>query len=402
MLALRDVVIVGATRTPIGKIRGALSSVRPDDLLAKVLQDIVSRTQIPLDDVGEVIAGCANQAGEDNRNVARMALLLAKFPVHIPALTVNRLCSSGLEAIIQATRMIALGEHQVVIASGVESMSRAPWVMGKPTQAYPSGQPEIYDSSLGWRFPNPALARLFPLESMGETGENVAERYEITRQDQDYYALTSHQKAVAARKQGIFKTEICPVVINHGKKDERIISDDEGPRADTSLEQLAQLKPAFRAGGTVTAGNSSSLNDGAAAVLLCSRSYAQAHGLTILASIHSYAAAGVDPRVMGIGPVPATLKALAKIGATAEDIDLVELNEAFAAQSLAVLRQLKIDEAKVNIYGGAIALGHPLGCSGVRIMTTLLTALKEQNRELGLATLCVGVGQGLSIIIKKE
>lgn len=401
MAAARDVVIVSACRTPIAKIRGALSLVRPDDLLALPLKSALERAKIPDLEVGEIFIGCANQAGEDNRNVGRMSSLLAGFSHTIPAVTVNRLCASGLEAIIQAARSIAIGDNQVAIAGGVESMTRAPLVMGKSAGAFASGEPQIFDSSLGWRFKNPKLAAIFPLESMGETGENVAERYEISRADQDAYALASHQKAVAAQKSGFFNEEIVPVSIAQGKGQSLLVDQDEGPRADTTLEKLASLKPAFRENGSVTAGNSSSLNDGAAALVLCSREYATAHGLPILAVLKSWAAAGVEPRFMGIGPVPATQKALEKMKAQAKDLDIIELNEAFASQSLAVIRQLQLPEERVNMHGGAIALGHPLGCSGARIVTTLLSGMKAHNKNLGLATLCVGVGQGLSLIIER-
>lgn len=396
-----EVVIVSACRTPIGKIRGSLSLVRPDDLLALTLKECLKRAQLPAQEIGEIFVGCANQAGEDNRNVARMSSLLAGFPETIPALTVNRLCASGLEAIIQAARAIALGDLHVAIAGGVESMTRAPWVMGKSDSAFPSGEPAIFDSSLGWRFPNPALAKIFPLDPMGVTAENVAEKYRISRADQDEFALHSHQKALAAQQTGLFNGEIVAVPLPQKVGPALIVSLDEGPRADSSLKKLAALTPAFRSDGTVTAGNSSTLNDGAAALLLASREYAEAHGLPILARLRSWASAGVDPRIMGIGPVPATEKALAKIGARVADLDLIELNEAFAAQSLAVIRELSLPESRVNISGGAIALGHPLGCSGARIVTTLLFGMKTRRATLGLASLCVGVGQGLSLIVEK-
>jgi len=402
MAIASDVVIVSACRTPIGKIRGSLATLRPDDLLALVFKESMRRSQIPLSDVGEVFAGCANQAGEDNRNVARMSSLLAEFHQHIPAVTVNRLCASGLEAIIQAARAISLGDYQVAVAGGVESMSRAPLVLAKPASAFASGVPAIFDSSLGWRFPNPALEALFPLESMGETGENVAQEFGISRAEQDNYALASHQKAVKAQKSGFFKDEILEVSVPQSKGAAIVISQDDGPRANTSLAQLSSLKPVFRQPGTVTAGNSSSMNDGAAALVLASREYAHAHGLPVLGVLRSWASVGVDPRFMGIGPVPATQKALAKIKAQAKDLDLIELNEAFASQSLAVIRQLGLAEDKVNRQGGAIALGHPLGCSGARIVTTLLSGMKAHQAQLGLASLCVGVGQGLSLIVERE
>jgi acetyl-CoA acyltransferase len=396
-----DAVIVSACRTPIGKLRGALSSVRPDDLLAHVFREAVKRSGVAENDIDEAFAGCANQAGEDNRNVARMALLLAKLPQKMPAATVNRLCASGLEAIVQASRSIRTQDAQAVLVGGVESMSRAPWVMAKPEMAFPSGPPSVFDTSLGWRFPNAKMQEIFPLESMGETAENVAERYGISRQDQDEFALMSHQKAVQAQKQGAFADEIVEVSIV-SKKETRSVNQDEGPRADTSLEALSKLAPAFRKNGSVTAGNSSTLNDGAAALVMTSRAFADEKGLTILGVIRSSAAAGVDPRIMGIGPVPATQKALSKIGLTTADIDVVEINEAFAAQSLAVMKELRLGADKVNVFGGAIALGHPLGCSGARIVTTLLSALKSRGGRYGLATLCIGVGQGLALVVERE
>jgi len=397
-----DAVIVSACRTPIGKIRGALSYFRPDDLLAIVFKEAVARSGIMSNDFDEAIAGCANQAGEDNRNIARMALLLANLPQKISASTVNRLCASGLEAIVQAARAIRLKEARVVLAGGVENMSRAPWVMGKPEVSFPSGAPSVYDSALGWRFPNPKMAALFPLESMGETAENVAEQFKIARKEQDEFALRSHLNAIMAQNSHFFNKEIVAVRYLQKNGSDLLIDKDEGPRADTSLLKLSALPPVFRKNGTVTAGNSSTLNDGAAALVLTSREFARTHGLKILAKFCSMGAFGVDPRLMGIGPVSSTKIALERAGLRVEDLDVVELNEAFAAQSLAVIKELKIDLAKVNQRGGSIALGHPLGCSGARLMTTLLRVLEDTEGALGLATLCVGVGQGLSVIIERE
>ncbi len=397
---MSDVVVVEALRTPVGRFQGGLSTVRPDDLAAGILRAVTERAGIDPASVDEVILGCANQAGEDNRNVARMATLLAGLPQTVPAATVNRLCASGLEAVIQAARAIRCGDAAMMLAGGVESMSRAPYVQPRGTVAPKSGNITLYDTSLGWRFPNPKMEALFPLEAMGETAENLVERYTLSREDQDAFALRSHQRAIAAQQSGAFDREIVPVEIPGPKGAATVVSQDEGPRADSSLAALAKLKPAFRAGGSVTAGNSSTLNDGAAALLLCSRERAQALGLKPLARVVASASAGVDPRVMGIGPVPATEKALAKAGLRASDLDLVELNEAFAAQSLAVVRGLGLDLERVNVNGGAIAIGHPLGCSGARILTTLIHALRARGGRYGLASLCVGVGQGLSLIVE--
>ena len=393
--------VADAVRTPIGKLRGALKDVRPDDLAALPLRALLERTGLPAEQVDEVFLGCANQAGEDNRNVARMALLLAGLPHAVPGATVNRLCGSGLEAIAQGTRMIQLGEADVVLAGGVESMTRAPWSVPKPADAFAGGKLEGYDTSLGWRYPNPKLAALFPLEQMGETAENVAERWKIDRASQDAFALASHQKAVAAQKEGRFARELVPVTLPQKKGPPLEVKEDEGPRADSTLEKLASLKPAFREGGTVTAGNSSTLNDGAAAVLLLSEKALAAWGKPPLARVVSFGAAGVDPRVMGVGPVPATKKALARAGWRTGDLDLVELNEAFAAQSLACVKDLELDPAKVNVHGGAIALGHPLGMSGARIVATLLHAMQARGAKRGLATMCIGVGQGIAATFER-
>ncbi len=396
-----DALICDAVRTPIGKLRGGLKDVRPDDLAAIPLAALLKRNAIPAEQLEDVVMGCANQAGEDNRNVARMALLLAGLPQSVPGVTVNRLCASGLEAVAQAARRIQVGDAALMLAGGVESMTRAPWSMPKPADGFPTGKWEMYDTSLGWRFPNPKLAALFPLEQMGETAENVYEKYRISREDQDAFAFHSHQKAVAAQNEGRFEAELVPVEIAQRKGPAQVIAKDEGPRADTTLEKLSTLKAAFRSGGTVTAGNSSSLNDGAAAVLLASPEAAKQHGLTPLARVVAVGNAGVDPRYMGIGPVPATKKALAKAGWTVNDLDLVELNEAFAVQSLACVRELELDPGKVNVNGGAIALGHPLGCSGARILATLVHEMKRRGAKRGLASMCIGVGQGMSMLVER-
>ena len=396
-----DAVIVDAVRTPIGKHRGVLKDVRPDDLAGVALAALVRRSRIPPERIDEVFLGCANQAGEDNRNVARMALLLAGFPDSIPAATVNRLCGSGMEAVIQGARMIRLGEAEIVIAGGVESMTRAPWSMPKPPDGFPTGKWEVYDTALGWRYPNPRLAALFPLEQMGETAENVAERWRISRAEQDAFALASHQKATAAQREGRFDRELCPVDVPQKKGSLVHFQLDEGPRSDTSLEKLGALKPAFREGGTVTAGNSSSLNDGASAVLLMTEQAARGLGLKPLARFVSSGDAGVDPRYMGIGPVPASRKALKAAGWTAKEIDLAELNEAFASQSLACIRDLDLDPAKVNVNGGAIALGHPLGSSGSRLVATLAHEMNRRGAKHGLATMCIGVGQGIAVTLER-
>ena len=400
MTQLRDVVIVAAARTPIGKIRGGLSSVRPDDLGALVIREALRRAHLPGEEVGEVVFGCANQAGEDNRNVARMATVLAGLPYEVPAFTVNRLCASGLTAVNTAARLIQCGEADVVIAGGVESMSRAPLVMGKADGPFPSGNLTAYDTSLGWRFPNPAMEERFPLEGMGETAENLVERYGISREDQDRFALTSHQRAAAAQESGAFAEELMSVEIPRKKQTPLTLSADEGPRADSTLEALAGLRPVFRKGGSVTAGNSSTLNDGACALVLMSAERARAEGREVLARFVTAASAGVDPRYMGIGPVPATHKALKQAGWSLADLKLLELNEAFAAQALAVTRELGTDEERVNVNGGAIALGHPLGCSGARILTTLIYALRARGGGRGLASLCVGVGQGVATLVE--
>lgn len=399
--------IVGAVRTPVGRHGGALSPVRPDDLGATALSELMRRTGVPPSEVEDVYFGCANQAGEDNRNVARMSLILAGFPLEVAGATVNRLCGSGLEAVAQAARAVMLGEADVYVGGGVESMSRAPWVMPKPERAYPTGHTTLYDTTLGWRLTNPKMEEWGHTDSLGMTAENLVEdlagKYEISRERQDRFALGSHRKAIAAQDEKRLREEIVPVTVKT-RKEERLVEADEGPRRDTSLEKLARLKPVFKPGGTVTAGNSSPLNDGAAAVLVVSKEYAKAHGLEPLARIRSIGVAGVPPRVMGIGPVPATRKALERAGITLDDIDLVELNEAFAAQVLAVLYEWGMDpeDERLNPNGGAIALGHPLGCSGARILTTLVHEMRRrENATLGLATMCIGVGQGIAMVLEK-
>jgi len=400
---MEDAVIIDAVRTPIGRHRGALARVRPDDLAAHVLRAVLDRNEGSGDALDEVIFGATNQAGEDNRNVARMAVLLAGLPDAIPGATVNRLCGSGLEAVIQASRAIRLGEAQVVVAGGVESMTRAPYAMPKGQEAFPRRPPPVYDTSLGWRFPNPKMEARFPLISMGETAENVAEEHGVSRADQDAFAAESHRRAAAAWESGFFGAEVVPVTVPPASKRdaETIVDRDESIRPDSSPEVLARLRPVFREGGTVTAGNASPLNDGAAAVLLASASWAKERGITPMARIVASGVAGVHPNVMGIGPVPSTRKALARAGWDAGDLDLVELNEAFAAQSLASIRALGLDQAKVNVHGGAIALGHPIGCSGARIVGTLVHGMGARDAHRGLATLCIGVGQGLALLVER-
>ncbi len=396
-----DAVIIDAVRTPVGRHGGVLAAVRPDDLAAIVLKALIERTKIDPAIVEEVYFGCANQAGEDNRNIARMALILAGFPYEVPAVTFNRLCASSLAAINTAARAIKVGDGNVYIAGGVESMSRAPWSFPKSASAFPYGNVTAYDTALGWRYPNEKMQVLFPLESMGETAENIFERQpEITREEQDQFAYESQMKAKAAIKSGRFKDEIAPVVIPQKKGDPLSVDTDEHPRPDTTLDGLAKLKPAFRKNGSVTAGNASGLNDGAAAVLLTTPERAKDLGLKPLARIISGAAAGVDPRVMGYGPIPATRKALQRAGLTIDQIDLFEINEAFAVQSIACVRELGIPAEKLNVNGGAIALGHPLGCSGARIVTTLVHEMKRRGAHYGVATMCVGVGQGEAVVVE--
>ena len=396
-----DAVIIEAVRTPLGRFQGGLSAVRADDLAAGVLAAVVARVGLDPADVDEVVLGCANQAGEDNRNVARMALLLAGFPVTVPGVTVNRLCASGLEAVVLASRAVRCGDASVIVAGGVESMSRAPYSIPRGAQWAGTGNLTVWDTSLGWRYPNPKLAERFPLEAMGETAENVAARWGISRADQDAFALQSHQRAVAAMAAGALDKEIVPVTIAGKKGVETVVRRDEGPRADTSLEKLATLSAAFRAGGSVTAGNSSTLNDGAAAVVVMSRAEAERRGLAVRARVVGSAAAGVDPTVMGIGPVPAVRALLARTGWSPSDVDVWEVNEAFAAQALAVVRELGVSEDRVNVHGGAIALGHPLGCTGARLVATLLSVMERRDVRRGVVTLCVGVGQGLAVAFER-
>jgi 3-oxoadipyl-CoA thiolase len=385
-------VILSGVRTPVGRYGGVLSSERPDDLAATVISEAVGRAEVEPAEIEDVYFGCANQAGEDNRNVARMASLLAGLPDSVPGVTVNRLCASGLSAIVSACHAIAAGEGDLYVAGGVESMSRAPFVFGKPEHGFPRGDRTVYDTTLGWRFPNPRLEEVFPLESMGETGENVAERYGISREEQDAFGLQSQRRWAAAHEAGRFADELVPV---------GDAVRDEHPRPDTDEQKLAALRPVFRAGGTVTAGNSAGINDGAAALVIASEEKARELGAEPLGSFLGAAVAGVDPRVMGIGPIPAVRKALERAGVEVSDLDLVELNEAFASQSLVVIRELGLDPEKVNVNGGAIALGHPLGMSGARLVVTLLHELRRRGGRYGLATLCVGVGQGQAALFER-
>jgi acetyl-CoA acyltransferase len=397
---MNEAVIVDALRTPIGRFRGGLAGVRADDLAGLAIAALVERNRIPGDEIDDVIFGCANQAGEDNRNVARMGLLLAGLPQSVPGVTVNRLCGSGLEAILTAARAIRAGEGELFVAGGVESLTRAPFVMPKSNVPFPNGNLTVYDTSLGWRFPNERMKKLFPLEAMGETAENLAEKYSISRAEQDRFALGSHEKALAAEKAGRFADERIAVEIPGGKTPTRL-ERDEGPREDTTLEKLARLEPVFRAGGSVTAGNASSVNDGAAAVLVCSARRAEKMGWKPMARVVAGASAGVDPRYMGIGPVPASERALSRAGWSVGDIELAELNEAFSVQVLAVLRGLPLPVERVNVNGGAVALGHPLGCSGARIAGTLLHEMRRRGVRRGLAAMCIGVGQGICGLFEK-
>ena len=398
---LRDAWVIEAVRTPIGRYGGALAAVRPDDLAASAIRAVVERSGIDPSLIEDVILGCANQAGEDNRDVARMALLLAGLPIEVGGLTVNRLCGSGLQAVNSAAHAIAVGDGDVFIGGGVESMTRAPYVMAKPAAAWDRGPRELEDTTLGWRFLNPALAALHYPYSMGETAENVAERWTVDRERQDAFALASHQKAVAAIEAGRFDEQIVPIAIPQKKGPPVVVERDEHPRADTTTEALGRLRPAFRDGGTVTAGNSSGINDGASAVLLVEADRARDLGLRPMTRIVSTAVAGVDPAIMGYGPVPATRKALERAGITVDDVDLVELNEAFASQSIVCIDELGLDPAKVNVNGGAIALGHPLGMSGARLITMLSHELRRTGGHWGLATMCIGVGQGISTVVER-
>ena len=398
---LRDPWIVAAVRTPIGRYGGALAAVRPDDLAAAVLRAVVDRAGLDPALVEDVILGCANQAGEDNRDVARMAVLLAGFPVEVAGLTVNRLCGSGLQAINSAAHAIQVGDGDVFIGGGVESMTRAPYVLAKPEAAYDRGNRELQDTTLGWRFVNPALAARHYPYSMGETAENVAERWQVDRARQDAFALDSQRKAVAAIEAGRFESQLVPIDVPQRKGEPIVVVRDEHPRADSSAAALARLRPAFREGGTVTAGNSSGINDGASAVLLVEAGRARELGLRPLARIVSTAVAGVDPAIMGYGPVPATRKALDRAGIGVDDLDLVELNEAFASQSVVCIDELGLDPARVNVNGGAIALGHPLGMSGGRLITMLVHELARTGGRYGLATMCIGVGQGIATVVER-
>jgi 3-oxoadipyl-CoA thiolase len=394
---VQEALIIDAIRTPMGRYRGALAGVRPDDLAAGVVSSVVERTGVDPERITDIYMGAANQSGEDNRDVARMAALLAGLPVSVPGATVNRLCASGLEAINMASRAVKLAEGELYLAGGVESMSRAPWVVPKPERGLPRGEQTMYDTTLGWRMVNPRMEELYSTESMGETGENVAERHSVSRDNQDAFALRSHQRAVAAAEDGRFAEEIVPVELDGDDGD---VERDEGPRADTSLEKLAKLKPAFREGGTVTAGNSSTLNDGAACLLIGTEKAAEDLGAEPLARIVSVGVAGVDPAVMGMGPAEAIPRALDAGDVKLDDVDLIEINEAFASQVLACARQLGIDEERLNVNGGAIALGHPLGCSGARLMTTMVRELRRRGGRYGVASLCVGVGQGLATLVE--
>ena len=403
--ALREAWIVEAVRTPVGRYGGALATVRPDDLAALAIRAVVDRAGVDAALIEDVILGCANQAGEDNRNVARMSALLAGLPVEVAGQTVNRLCGSGLQAINTAAHAIGADDGDIFVAGGVESMTRAPYVMAKAEAAWDRGPRELQDTTLGWRFLNPKLAAMYYPYSMGETAENVVERYgdrlDVSRERQDAFALRSHQRAVAAIEGGLFDDQIVPVEVPQRKGDPIVVSRDEHPRADTSMEALAKLRPAFREGGSVTAGNSSGINDGAAALLVVEAERARELGLKPMARIVSTAVAGVDPAVMGVGPVPATRKALARAGLTVADLDLAELNEAFASQSVVCMDELGLDPEKVNVNGGAIALGHPLGASGARLMTMLVHELRRTGGRYGLATMCIGVGQGIATIVER-
>jgi acetyl-CoA acyltransferase len=418
---MKEAWIVGAVRTPIGRHGGSLSTVRPDDLGAVALGALMERTGVEPGEVEDVYFGCANQAGEDNRDVARMSLLLAGFPETVAGATVNRLCGSGLEAVAQAARSVMVGEADAYVGGGVESMSRAPWAVPKSSRAFPTGNATMYDTTLGWRMVNPRMEEMGHTDSLGMTAENLAqerfwitpdedrpeglaEDYDISREAQDRFALGSHEKAVAAQDGKRFRAEIVPVTVKGRKGTETVVEADEVPRRDTTLEKLARLRPAFKSDGSVTAGNSSSLNDGSAAVMVVSREYAETHGLEPMARIKSMGVAGVPPRVMGIGPVPATKKALDRAGITLDDVGLIELNEAFAAQSLACLYEWGMDsgDERLNPNGGAIALGHPLGASGARILTTLVHEMQRRGDvQYGLATMCIGVGQGIAMVVEK-
>ena len=397
----RDALICGAVRTPVGRHGGALARVRPDDLLATAIAELVRRTGVPTDRVEDVVMGCTNQAGEDNRNVARMSSLLAGLPVEVAGQTVNRLCGSGLQSVVSAGHAIRCGEGDVFIAGGVESMSRAPWVTRKPESAYPRAAPDSADTTIGWRFTNPRMPAEWTI-SLGETAEIVADRHGITREEQDAFAAESQRRAAHAISDGRFEAEIVPVEVPQRRGDPEIVSRDEHPRPDVTPEGLARLRPAFRSGGTITAGSSSGINDGAAAILVASREAALDLGLQPLARLGAAAVAGVDPSCMGLGPVPAVRKALARAGVGVEEIDLVELNEAFAAQAIGCIRELGLDPDRVNVNGGAIALGHPLGCTGARLLTSLVHEMGRREAATGLVTMCIGVGQGIATLLHNE
>ncbi|MEI8135548.1 MAG: thiolase family protein [bacterium] len=400
---MKNAYIISACRTPFGKYGGALKDCRPDDLAGIVIAEAVRRAGIDPNEIDDVMIGCANQAGEDNRNVARMGVLLAGLPERVPATTVNRLCGSSLDTIIQAARAIMSGEADIIIAGGVESMTRAPYSIPKNVSGSALfGNLTAYDTALGWRYPNPKLEKMFPLEPMGETGENVAEQWKISREDQDAFALESHRRASVAQESGVYAEEIIPVVIPQKKGDPIIISKDEQPRADTSLEKLAKLSPAFRKNGSVTAGNSSSLNDGGSAVVVASEDVVKRLGIEPLGRYVASGVEGISPRIMGVGPIFAVRKILTRMNISIDDIDLVELNEAFASQSLAVIRELGLSPDRVNVNGGAIALGHPLGASGGRLAGTLLYQMRRQNLKRGIATMCIGVGQGIATLFERD
>lgn len=392
--------LVDGVRTPVGRYGGALKNIRPDDLAALVIRAVVERTGADPASIEDVILGCANQAGEDNRNVARMAALLAGLPVTVAGCTVNRLCGSGLEAVAQAARAVAAGEGDLFVAGGVESMTRAPFVMAKPETAFPRGEQKLIDTTIGWRFTNPKLAAQYPPFSMGETAENVAARERVAREDQDAFALESHRRATAAQAAGRFAGEIVAVPVPQPKGDPVLVTQDEHPRPDTTLEKLAALRPAFKEGGSVTAGNSAGINDGAAALIVASGEMLPRLARKPLAKVAAFAVAGVDPAVMGLGPVPATRKALERAGLSVADLDLVELNEAFAAQAIPCMKALGLDPAKVNVNGGSIAMGHPLGATGARLLVTLVHELRRRQGRYGLVTMCVGVGQGIAMIVE--
>ncbi|MGD7051142.1 3-oxoadipyl-CoA thiolase [Sutcliffiella horikoshii] len=399
---MKEVVIVDACRTPIGRYKGALKAVRPDDLGAVVIKALVERNpNVPVNEIEEVVFGNANQAGEDNRNVARMSALLAGLPVEVAGTTMNRLCGSGLDAVNYAARAIMVGEGDIFIAGGTESMTRAPYVMAKPEMDYPRGNMELMDTTIGWRFTNRKLEKMYGVDTMPQTAENVAKEFSVSREDQDVFAFESQQKAKVAMESGRFKDEMIPVTIVDRKGKETIVDCDEHPRPETSLEKLSNLKPIFGEGTTITAGNASGVNDGASALLLMSAEKAKELGLKPLAKYVTSAAAGLTPSIMGIGPIYATRKALGRAGLSVGDLDLIELNEAFASQSLECIRQLELDPSKVNVNGGAIAFGHPLGASGARILTTLVHEMNKRGVRYGLATMCVGVGQGIATIVER-